>query len=252
MKKFDFLLGPGFILALLAALELACRSGLISPFMVPAPTVVLAALAQMVANGQVLSPLGYTIYLLLSGFALAVVSGIGFGLAMGVSNRLFYLFEPLVEMLRPIPKPALLPPLMLFLGFGAEMKIFVIWLSAFFPILINTIEGVRSTDPVLLQTAQTFKIGRTKQIFRIVLPNAAPMILAGAKVGLGLALVLAVLAEMLASSGGLGAQIIDMQRSFKLPEMYAWIIVVSILGIGQTAVFRLFERRYAFWVRSRQ
>ena len=252
MKRVDFLLGPAFIFALLAALEIACRSGAISPFMVPAPTTVVATLFRMVLEGAVLAPLGYTVYLLLSGFLIAAVSGIGIGLAMGLNDRVFYLFEPLIEMLRPIPKPALLPPLMLFLGFGAEMKIFVIWLSAFFPILINTIEGVRSTDPVLLQTAQTFKIGRTKQIFRIVLPNAAPMILAGAKVGLGLALVLAVLAEMLASSGGLGAQIIDMQRSFKLPEMYAWIIVVSILGIGQTAVFRLFERRYAFWVRSRQ
>lgn len=250
MKRLEPFFGVGFIFALLALVEVLCRTGVISPFMVPAPTTILMTLIGMVAHGEVISPLFHTIYLLLSGFVLACLSGIGLGLAMGTNDRAYYLFEPLIEMLRPIPKPALLPPLMLFLGFGAEMKIVVIWLSAFFPILLNTIEGTRNTDQVLLQTAQTFKISRSRTVFRVILPHAAPMILAGTKVGLGLALVLAVLAEMLASSGGLGAQIIDMQRSFRLPEMYAWIIVVSILGIAQTALFRLAENRVAFWART--
>ncbi|WOI57867.1 ABC transporter permease [Palleronia sp. LCG004] len=241
------ILGPGFVAALLLILEIACRSGAISPYMVPAPSAVALTLVELVRGGGLLSPLAHTLMLLLSGFLLACVTGIGLGVLMGLSRRAYNLFEPLVEVLRPIPKPALLPPLMLFLGFGAEMKIVVIWLSSLFPILINTIEGVRNTDPVLIETARTFHVGRTRRIFRIILPAAAPMILTGAKVGLGLALVLAVLAEMLASSGGLGAEIIDAQRAFRLPEMYAYIVVVSIVGIAQTAILRLLERKLAFW-----
>ena len=247
MMRYRILLGGGFIAAILIALELAVRLRLFSPYVAPAPSQVFATLIHLLVSGEILGPLGHTLFLLLSGFLLATVSGIAVGLVMGHYRGAYALLEPLVELMRPIPKPALLPPLMLFLGFGAEMKITVIWLTSFFPILINTVQGVRSIDPVLLNTARTFGVNEARTLTRVVLPGAMPLILSGMKVALGLALVLAVLSEMLASTGGLGYEIIDMQRSFRIPEMYAWIIVVAAVGLLQTAIFNIMRNKLAFW-----
>lgn len=250
MSRYAFLVGGGFVVVLLACAEMAVRGGFVSPYMAPAPSQVALTLASMFSEGRVLAPLGQTLGLLLAGFTLACVLGIALGLAMGADERVYNLFDPLVEIIRPIPKPALIPPLMLFLGFGAEMKIVIITMAAFFPILINTIGGVKTIDPVVLQTARTFRVGPARTIFQVILPSATPMILAGARVALGLALVVAILGDMLASNGGLGFEIVDMQRAFMLPEMYAWVVVVSLLGLLQAFLFHRLESWLTFWARN--
>ncbi|HLS87323.1 MAG TPA: ABC transporter permease [Burkholderiales bacterium] len=240
-------LGAGVVVLALAGVELAVRTGHVNGALVPAPSAVAVRVADIVASGELFAPLGTTLYLLFTAFFLASAVAIVAGLLMGRFDALYNLLEPLVEVLRPLPKPALLPPLILFLGLGDAMKLTVIGLGVFFPVLINTVQGVRGVDPVLVDTGRTFRCGRLALLLRIVLPAALPMILAGMRVALALGLILVVIAEMLAGTGGLGYLIIDMQRTFRVQHMYGWIVILAVLGYVLNAVFLKLEQRAIHW-----
>ncbi len=239
--------GIGFILSWVAALEIAARAGWINRVFSPVPSEVALRLWRILADGSFAGPLASTVGLLAAGYAAACVAGIVLGLAMGCSRRANALFEPLLEMVRPIPKPALLPPLILLFGLGAPMKIAIVFLGAVFPVLINTIQGVRSVDPILIDVARTYRRGTMGTVLRVILPASLPMILAGMRVSLGLGLVLVVLAEMLTGEQGLGARAMDAQRGFRVYEMYAWTAMLAILGLALALVFEWMERRLVFW-----
>ena len=243
------MLAPGlaFIVLALAGLELAVQQGIVKAVLVPAPSQTATVLWKIVRSGAVLQPLGETLWLLSSGYGIACALGVVLGVAMGYFRGLYNLLEPLAEVLRTIPKPVLLPPLMLFLGLGFPMKIFIVALAGVFPVLINTMQAVRSVDPVLIDTARTFGYGTASILWRVMLPASAPLILAGMRVSLGFALVLVVLSEMLAGNGGLGQLLSDMQRSFQVRETFAWLAIVAVLGFTLTMAFDWLERRIAFW-----
>lgn len=240
-------LGWATIAFALALLEMAARTGRVNAALVPAPSRVAAKLGEILAAGSFLQPLSETLAMLAAAYFAACALAVAVGLLMGRYRAVHALFAPLVELLRPLPKPALLPPLMLFLGLGAPMKLAVIGLGVFFPVLINTVQGVRGTEPVLLDTARTFGHGPRRQLLHVVLPGALPMILAGMRVSLGLGLVLVVVAEMMAGTGGVGYLILDMQRSFRVPEMYAWIVILAVLGWGLNTLFVRLEGRVTHW-----
>jgi ABC-type nitrate/sulfonate/bicarbonate transport system permease component len=244
-------LGAGVIVLALAAVEGAVRAKWVNPALIPAPSDVALRVGSIFSSGELLTPLWETLYLLFAAYFAASALAILVGLLMGRFAALYNLLEPLMEVLRPLPKPALLPPLILFLGLGDAMKLTVIGLGVFFPVLINTVQGVRGVDPVLVDTGRTFRCGRAALLFRIVLPAALPLILAGMRVALGLGLILVVIAEMLAGTGGLGYLIIDMQRSFRVKDMYAWIVILAILGYGLNAVFLAIEQRVIHWALAR-
>lgn len=245
------LLGVAVILALLALVEFAVRTGRVNGVLVPAPTAVVQRLAQIMAGGDFLAPLGSTLYLLFAAYIAASALAIALGLLMGRFQPVYNLFEPLIEVLRPLPKPALLPPLILFLGLGDAMKLTVIGLGAFFPVLINTVQGVRGVDPVLIDTGRTFGCSRLAILRKVILPAAMPLILAGMRVSLGLGLILVVIAEMLAGTGGIGYLIIDMQRTFRIQDMYAWLVLLAVLGYGLNALFVTLEHRATRWAAAR-
>jgi ABC-type nitrate/sulfonate/bicarbonate transport system permease component len=243
--------GIGFIVLWIGALEVAARAGWINRIFSPVPSEVASRLWRILADGSFAAPLASTVGLLAVGFAAACSAGILLGLAMGCSRRVNALLEPLLEMLRPIPKPALLPPLILLFGLGAPMKVAVVFLGALFPVLINTIQGVRSVDPILVDVARTYRCGTARTVLRVILPASLPMILAGMRVSLGLGLVLVVLAEMLTGEHGLGAQAMEAQRSFRVYDMYAWTAVLAMLGLVLALAFEWLERRLVFWNRKR-
>lgn len=247
----DLALGLTTILVLLLALEGAVRAGKVNAAIVPPPTVVLQKLVGILTGGAFLEPLGKTMYLLFVSYAIGCAFAVGVGLLMGRYKFVDGLLEPLVEFLRPLPKPALLPPLMLFLGLGDTMKMTVISLGVFFPVLINTVQGVRGTDPVLLDVGRTFGHKPTAALRKIILPSALPLILAGMRVSLGLGLVLVIVAEMMAATGGIGFLVIDMQRSFRSADMYAWIVILAVLGYALNALFVRLERRLIHWSYNR-
>lgn len=249
--KADRVLGwlPGLlVLALiLGGLEAAVDAGLIRRALLPPPSAIAPVLWDLLATGAVLPPLLATLRLVFAGFFIGSAIGVAGGLAMGWFPWAFRLLEPLVELLRPIPKAALVPALMLFLGIGETMKITSVALAVIFPVLVNTLQGVRGVDRVMLDAARTHGWGRAHTLLHLVLPSVLPFILAGMRISLGLALVLAVLAEMLAGQGGLGFLILDMQRSFLVRQMYAWLVILAVLGLALNALFLVVERRALHW-----
>jgi len=171
-----------------------------------------------------------TILRCFSGFVIASLTGILIGLLMGQSKRIYYLFEPLIEILRPIPSAAIIPIAILFLGIGDEMKIFVIFFACLWPILINSMDGAKNIDPLIIDTAHTFDLNPRDFLFKIIIPASTPGIVTGMRISLAISLILAVTVEMIAGNDGLGFYILDMERSFKFPEMYAGIVFIGILG----------------------
>ena len=242
---------PGlFVVAMIVAfLEFAVDAGMIRRALLPPPSATAEVLWDLLSTGEFLPPLLSTLKLVFAGFFLGSAIGIGLGTAMGVSPAMYRLFEPLVELIRPIPKSALVPPLMLFLGIDDAMKITSVTLVVTFPVLLNTLQGVRGVDRVMLDAARTHGWGLGHTLWHMILPAALPFILAGMRVSLGLAMVLAVLSEMLAGQGGLGFLILDMQRSFQLRQMYAWLVILAVLGLLLNSIFLLAERRALFWQR---
>lgn len=234
----------GFLLALW---ELASRTRAVNPVLLPPPSAVMVELMQIVASGAVAGPLLHTLWLLAVGYAIACLLGIVFGIGMGANRTIFRLFEPLIEFLRPIPKPALLPPLFLFLGFGYNTMVFVVALAAFFPVLINTIQAVQGVDRTLIDTAHTFRLNWRQRLWKVTLPACVPMILTGMRVSLGLALILVTVAEVLAGENGIGYEIMDRQQTYRIQSMYAWLIILAALGFGLNFLFERIEARLTRW-----
>jgi ABC-type nitrate/sulfonate/bicarbonate transport system permease component len=200
-----------------------------------------------VADGTLIKHLLATLWRQMLGYGLAALLGIAFGLAMGYFRPLYNLFEPLVEVLRPIPGPAYLPVLVLFVGIGHEMKVVLILVASFFPILLNTYSGVRSIDRVQFDTARTLGL-TTLQTFReLVIPAASPQILTGMRISLAISLILAILGEMIVSNDGLGYFTLLAQRTFKLPDMYAGIFTLALFGYVLNRVFLACEARLIRW-----
>jgi ABC-type nitrate/sulfonate/bicarbonate transport system permease component len=179
-------------------------------------------------------------------YGLALVIGIALGVAIGLSRSLRAITEPVLEFFRAVPPPVLIPVLMLFLGIGAPMKIWVIVFGTVWPILLNTIEGVRAIDEVLRDTARIYRI-RPRRRLGITLRGASPQIVTGARQALAIAVILMVLSEMFAANEGLGYTVVFFQRSFAIPEMWSGIIVLGLLGVTLSLIFRLVERRLLFW-----
>ncbi len=237
------LLGLISPLALLSLWELAGARNWVNPILLPRPSQIIDTLGGLIASGSVFGPLTHTLALFAFGYGLACLIGTCLGIAMGTSRTLYGLLEPLVEILQS----ALVPVLFLFLGIGKVTMITIVVLAVVFPVLISTLQGVRGLDPVLLETARTFQVSRLRMIVSVVLPASLPMILAGMRVGLGLGLVLVILAEMLAGETGLGFQILDLQRSFHIRDMFAWIFILVALGGSLTILFNGMEKRLIPW-----
>jgi ABC-type nitrate/sulfonate/bicarbonate transport system permease component len=184
------------------------------------------------------------------GYFIAVAVGIGGGIALGMSPVLRRIAAPIVEFLRAIPAPALLPFALLVLGVGNDSKIFVIAFVCLWPILLNAVDGVSGVDPTLTDTGRVYRIPASDRLRYVVLPAAAPQIFAGMRTSLSLALILMVISEMVASSNGIGYFVLQAQRSFAIPEMWSGIILLGLLGYVFNAVFLLVERRVLAWHRG--
>lgn len=184
---------------------------------------------------------------LVAGYGLALVIGIGLGVILGSIAVLRNILEPVLEFFRAIPVPVIVPVMMLFVGIDDEMKILVIMIGAIWPILLNTIEGVRGVDEVLRETAQSFRLGPVRRITTLILPGASPQIVAGAKLALSLAIIVMVISEMFAASNGVGFKILQFQQRFSIADMWSGIIVLGLLGIALAGLFRLAEGTIMKW-----
>lgn len=184
---------------------------------------------------------------LLLGIVISIVIGIVVGLLVGSFRWLRQLMEPVMEFFRAVPPVVLIPVFMLLIGIGDDMKIAVIVLGAVWPILLNTIEGVRSMDEVLSDTSQTYRVTGVSRVRYLILPSAMPQIMAGIRQSLSIALILMVISEMFAASAGLGFTIVQFQRSFAIPEMWSGIVLLGVIGVLLSFVFQLVERIVLRW-----
>jgi ABC-type nitrate/sulfonate/bicarbonate transport system permease component len=184
------------------------------------------------------------------GFGIAVVVATSTGLLLGLSPRARRAAAPIVEFLRAIPPPALLPFAILVIGVGNSMKVFIIAFVCIWPILLNTIDGVTGVDPTLRDTTRVYGIDGRDRLWRVMLPAASPQIFAGMRTSLSLALILMVISEMVASTNGIGYFVLQSQRTFAIPEMWSGILLLGILGYTLNGVFVLIERRVLRWHRG--
>ena len=184
---------------------------------------------------------------LAAGYAIAAVLGVALGVVLGQQPTLRRMATPIIEFLRAIPAPALIPFAILVLGVENDAKIFLIAVVCVFPILLNAIDGVAGVEPTLLDTTRVFRIGKLDRLRYVVLPAAAPQIFAGLRTSLSLSLILMVISEMVASTNGIGYFILQSQRSFAITEMRAGILLLGLLGYLFNAVFTLVERRVLAW-----
>ena len=239
--------GVALIVLLLAGWEIGSRLGVRASPNWPPVTRILAAGFDIIADGSLLSHMFATLRRMFVGYSIAVLLGVTVGTAIGYFRFLYNLFEPTIELLRPIPSPAYLPLLILFFGIGDLMKILLIVVATFFPVVLNTYGGIRSVDPVEIQTARTFGL-RSKAILKeVAVPAASPQIFTGMRISLAIALIVSILAEMLAGSNGLGFLIVNAQRTFRAPVVYVIIFILGLVGYILNRSFLLMERRVLRW-----
>lgn len=184
---------------------------------------------------------------LLLGYLLSCTAGIALGIAIGMSRPLRRAVEPVLEFFRAVPPVAMIPLLIVSMGFGDSMKITIIAAGAIWPILLNTVEGVKAADLVLDDTCKVYKISGLARLKHFVIPSASPQIIVGMRLGLSIGIVLMVISEMFAALDGLGSAIIYFQRSYEIPAMWSGVLMLGIFGFTLSVVFRLFERRALKW-----
>lgn len=190
---------------------------------------------------------------LAAGYLIALVIGVAAGTAIGLFPVLRALTEPALEFFRAVPPPVLIPVIALFAGYtGSVSKVVTIAVGCLWPVLLNTVEGVRAVDEVLLDTARSYHLRTRSLLLHVVLRAASPQIAAGARQSLSIAVILMVISEMFGAAHGLGASVVQFQRSFAIAQMWTGIIVLGLLGVTLSVVFRIVEHRALAWYRGQR
>jgi len=226
--------------------SLACRLFEIAPAVLPSPESVLVAFVQWF---PVLMQEGWiTLQETVLGFLLALVVGIPLAVAMVNSRALGLMFWPLLVALQSVPKVALAPIVLVWLGIGLESKLAIVWLVAFFPIIIDTAAGLRATPRELIELALSLKASHWQIFAKVQFPAALPFVLTGAKVAITLAVIGAVIGEFMGASNGLGYLLLSATSQLNSPLAFAALFALSFLGVGVYAAVALFEVLLARWL----
>jgi ABC-type nitrate/sulfonate/bicarbonate transport system permease component len=239
------LLAVGLPLALLALWWVASADS--QSFYLPPLRQILAAFPGVWLGARLVDDVLPSVARLLAGFALAGLAGVALGVVVGSSPRLRAACEPVLEFLRAVPPPVLVPIFILVAGIGTTMKVLVIVSGCLWPILLNTVEGVRARDEVLEDTCRAYGIRGQARLRHLVLRAASPQIVTGMRQALSIGIILMVISEMFAASSGLGFTIVQFQRGFAIPEMWSGILLLGLLGVVLSLGFRLVERRVLSW-----
>jgi ABC-type nitrate/sulfonate/bicarbonate transport system permease component len=217
---------------------------------IPPISQILVALGELIISGLVTTHFLTTVRRFLEGYLLAAVIAVSAGVALGYFRFAHSLLEMLIEFLRPMPSVAIIPVAILLLGIGDSMIVAVTVYASVWPILVNTVDGVRRIERTLLDTGRTFGLDRRRMLWQIVFPAASPYIVTGLRISLSIALILVTTAEMIAGSKGLGFFILDEERSLHSTNMYAGIIVVAVLGYVLNRLFIALEEQAMRWHRG--
>jgi ABC-type nitrate/sulfonate/bicarbonate transport system permease component len=243
---------PGWLAfgAMLLSWEITSRAAPMLQLYIPPISQILWALGQLLLSGTITNHLSVSLARFLEGYLLAAAIAVSLGIVLGYFRSLHSWLEMLIEFLRPMPSVAIIPVAILTLGIGDSMIVAVTVYATMWPILINTIDGVRHIENTLIDTGRTFGLSRRRILWRIILPGASSYIVTGLRIGLSIALILVTTAEMIVGSKGLGFFILDEERSMNSGNMYAGIILVAVLGYALNRGFLTLENKVMKWHRG--
>jgi len=241
-------------LASVAAILIAWQiyGGSINPILLSDPSAVAVAFVDMVRDGSLGHALASSLEVLGLGFLFGSVAGVVIGLAAGRSETIAALIDLPVNALYAIPAVALVPVIVLWFGFAVTTKTVVVFLFVIFPVLINTLRGVREVDPELIEVARSFCSSERRMWFDLILPSALPFIVTGLRLAIGRALIGVIVAEFYTSLSGLGDLITTNASNFQTARMFVPIVVIAVLGVVFTALLELAEHRLVQWRRAPQ
>lgn len=242
---------PGYasiagIAVLLILWETLCRIGWVSPLYLPSPTGILIAGWELLQE-DLPANFGASLYRIVIGYLLGATVGIIVGLALGFSRWVDAIGSPILYSLYPIPKIALLPLFVLWLGIGELPKVTIIALGVFFPVAINTFSGVKNVDPILIKAAVSFGSNHMNVIRKVILPGAMPVIFAGLKLAAGTSLLLLVAAEMIAAKQGIGAMVLHYGNLMITDKLMVGVVVLSLLGLAFNRLLQWLEKKLLPW-----
>lgn len=216
-------------------------------FFFPPLAKILAAFDKVWINAGGFGDIAISLWRLAIGFLASLVFSLVVGVVLGLSKSARDYTEPVFEFFRAIPPTVMIPVLLVVSGIGDASKIAVISFGCLWPMLLNTIEGVRSIDPVLKDTCRVYRIHGLRRLFSLTLPAAAPQIVTGMRTGLSIAIILMVISEMFASRNGMGFMIIQFQRTFSIPEMWSGILLLGLIGVLLSLLMRVVELWVLGW-----
>jgi ABC-type nitrate/sulfonate/bicarbonate transport system permease component len=235
------------VVALLAAWELVARSGVVTPFQLPALSSVLERIWSDALSGDLALNTAVTLYRAMVGFVIAAVGGVALGLAMSRNALTRWFFDPIISVGFPMPKIAFLPVVMLWLGVFDISKITMIVFDAIFPVVAATIIAIQGVERELIWSARNMGAGERELLWQVVLPAALPTIMTGLQVALPLSLIVAVVTEMLMGGYGLGGAMMTASRFANSVGVFAGIVEIAVVGYALVKIMALTRRRLLIW-----
>ena len=257
IRKGDVRIHAGFVSAaiaigLISLWELGAQSGGISPLLAPAPSTVVRTLWAQITSGAIAPHVTATLWSVLIGLVIGGSIGVTMGILMGTIPRLRAIVDPFVSAFHPLPKIAIFPVVMALFGIGDTSRIAVIALAVFFPMMINTLGGVTQISRTHLDVARNYGASGWKLFSRVMLPASLPMMFAGFRISLNLALLVAISIEIAAASTGLGALIWMSWEVLRIDVLYAALFVIMALGISFNLLVQALTRRLVPWSGERR
>ena len=235
------------VVVLLAAWELVARSGVVTPFQLPALSKVLERIWSDAISGDLALNTSVTLYRAMVGFAIAAIGGVALGLAMSRNALARWFFDPIVSIGFPMPKIAFLPVVMLWLGVFDVSKITMIVFDAIFPVVAATVIAIQGVERELIWSARNMGAGERELLWQVVLPAALPTIMTGLQVALPLSLIVAVVTEMLMGGYGLGGAMMTASRFANSVGVFAGIVEIAVVGYALVKIMTLTRRRLLIW-----
>lgn len=242
-----FLSRYGVLIAFLAIWQVSSHAGWVNAAVLPPIDTIVAALWKGLAGGTLLGDIAISLQRAGLAFAAAVIVAIPLGLFMGQVRAVETALDPIMQVFRQTSALALYPVFILLLGLGEASKVFVIFWATLFPLLLNTISGVKEVDPKLLEMARVYGAARLTVFRRVVLPGAVPSIFVGLRLSATTALLLLIASEMIGANKGIGFQVMNAQYNFQIPLMFAAIVILAGLGLIANQALVSLQRRLCRW-----
>ncbi len=241
------LLGALGIAALVGGWEACARAGAFNPLILSRPTQILAAGRQLAASGLLWQHAAASLGEFAAGFGLAIITGIPLGFLMGWNQTAESLLDPFVWFLYSAPLIAFYPLFILWFGLGAPTVVAITFLLAIFPLIVNTMTGIQHIDRALVRVARAFGASSAEIFWKIALPGALPIVIAGLRLATGRALVGVIVGEMFGASVGMGFAVRYYGSHLQMPQLFVFLVIIGILGVSLTQGLRHLETRLAPW-----